>query len=76
VAAKRLVVTAIVSGFLARHAWRASRSEHRGASQHLLDIGEGRTRFLAMSGLMMSAGLFTLLVFTSLTLLLVPACGR
>jgi hypothetical protein len=70
------LMTAIVSGFIARRAWHATRSEHGGASQHLLDVGEGRSRFLAMCGLMMSVGFFTLLVFTSLTLMMVPACGR
>jgi hypothetical protein len=40
----------------------------------LIERGEGRTRFLAMCGLMLSIGFFVAITFTSITLLLSPVC--
>jgi hypothetical protein len=66
---------AIGSWLLAFTAWRKTRSERPGSEHGLLDVGEGRTRFVAMCGLLMSGGFFVVLLFTTVTtLFLVPAC--
>jgi hypothetical protein len=66
---------AIGSWLLAWRAWRKTRSEQHGSHQGLLDVGEGRTRFVAMCGMLMSGGFFVVLLFTTATtLFLVPAC--
>ncbi len=54
--------------------WRRTREEHRGNHEHLMEIGEGRTRFLALCGLLAS-GLFALAtVFELWALLILPPC--
>jgi len=54
--------------------WSATRREAVGDSEHLIERGEGRTRFLAMCGLLLGAGFVIATMFTSVTLLLSPLC--
>jgi hypothetical protein len=54
--------------------WSATRWEMGGDSEHLIERGEGRTRFLAMCGLLLGGGFVIATVFTSVTLLLSPLC--
>ncbi|HZP86152.1 MAG TPA: hypothetical protein VFB54_04980 [Burkholderiales bacterium] len=72
-------LAALVGGvgiaMLAVYSWRKTRGEQGGSQKHLVDIGEGRTRFLAMCGVMMSSGFVVLLIFTTMTVLIVPPCG-
>jgi hypothetical protein len=50
------VATAVaaLSALIAWKNWRAAGRERRGSVEGLLAIGEGRTRFMALSGLMLS----------------------
>ncbi len=59
---------------LAHRNWRKTREESGGEAARLIERGEGRTRFLAMCGLMLSIGFFVAITFTSITLLLSPVC--
>jgi hypothetical protein len=59
---------------LAYRNWRATRRESGGDAQHLIERGEGRTRFLSMCGLLISAGFLVATLFTSVTLLISPLC--
>lgn len=68
-----LVVT-VLGITLACKNWRATRRESGGDTRHLMERGEGRTRFLAMCGLLLGAGFTVATVFTSVTLLLSPRC--
>lgn len=63
----------VAAGLVALHAWRQTRAETGGHSHWLLDTGEGRTRFMAVSGLLTSV-LFVLgiLVHTAAILALPP----
>jgi hypothetical protein len=54
--------------------WSATRRETGGDSEHLIERGEGRTRFIAMCGLLLGAGFVVATAFTSVTLLLSPLC--
>jgi hypothetical protein len=63
------------SAALAWHNWRATRDEKPGAGHALVDAGEGRTRFLAMCGLIVGCCFALALLWTASGLLLVPACG-
>lgn len=69
------VVLAAAAVLLAWQNWRRTRDEHHGGHRHLLEIGEGRTRFLAACGIMM--GLFFLLVIlaNAVALFMVPPCA-
>jgi hypothetical protein len=54
--------------------WRASRDELASGSA-LIEIGEGRTRFLALWGLMIAVGFVVATVFDFFTLWIVPPCA-
>jgi hypothetical protein len=54
--------------------WSATRTERGGDLSQLIERGEGRTRFLAMLGILISAGFFIATIFTSIALLLSPLC--
>lgn len=68
------VVLAIAGGLVSWRSWRLTHDEASGSAHHLLDAGEGRTRFIAMFGILTSC-LFTVgLVFASAALFVVPLC--
>lgn len=69
------LLLAIICMWLAYTAWKQSRHEDKGSEKHTVDIGEGRTRFLAMVGLL-SSGLFLIaILFTACALWLVSPCN-
>lgn len=72
-----LVAIAIsaAAGLVALRSWRATRNEQPGSRHHLLEVGEGRTRFLAMCGLLTSGGFLVALLFSTVMLFLVPVCN-
>jgi hypothetical protein len=59
---------------VALHNWRKTRGEHEGGGHHLIALGEGRTRFVSMAGLMTSI-VFTLgFVYLTLQMFAAPLC--
>jgi hypothetical protein len=54
--------------------WRATRRETGGNHVVLIERGDGRTRFLAMCGLLVSGGFVVATLFTSVTLFISPLC--
>lgn len=72
------VATLIIAGLatvVAFGCWRSTYDEERGTHHHLLEVGEGRTRFLAMVGMILGAGFVAATVFDSLAILAVPICA-
>ncbi len=68
------IVLAIIGGVVSFRSWRLTFEEAAGGPHHLLDVGEGRTRFLAMFGILTSL-LFTIgLLFATASVFLVPIC--
>ncbi|MEO8308806.1 MAG: hypothetical protein ABI616_12280 [Pseudomonadota bacterium] len=65
----------VVALFVAWRCWTATREEQYGSRAQLLEIGEGRTRFLAMCGMLVSAGFLVASLFTSLVMLISPLCS-
>ena len=55
-------------------AWRRTGSEQGGGQQRTLEVGEGRTRFLALCGIVTSLGFAVGILFAFLPILLVPIC--
>jgi hypothetical protein len=55
---------------LAWRAWRRTRDEKPGRGHHLLDVGEGRTRFAALSAAIVS-GIFLFAIFAEFAALLI-----
>ncbi len=65
----------VAAGLVALRSWRATRDEKAGSAESLLDTAEGRTRFMALTGLVLS-GIFLLAVLaTGLPLFMVPTCA-
>jgi hypothetical protein len=69
------IAICIVAGLVAWRNWRRTRSEKEGSGHHLMASGDGRTRFMAMVGIICS-GLFLLAVAFAIGLLLmIPPCN-
>lgn len=69
------IATAIAGLVTAWRSWQETRQEHPGSSHGLLTRGEGRTRFMAMSGTLTSLLFLIALFFSTAALLTVPLCG-
>jgi hypothetical protein len=54
--------------------WRRTRGEKPGGGEHALEVGEGRTRFLAACGVLMSLGFAVAVAFDTTAILSVPTC--
>ncbi|MEO9133206.1 MAG: hypothetical protein ABI240_18620 [Sphingomonas sp.] len=64
----------ITSGLMSRRHWRKVRGEKADNEHSHLTLGEGRTRFLALTG-MLTAGAFAIaIVFNLLEPILIPLC--
>ena len=70
------ILVAAVAAAIAYRSWRATRDESDGHVNRLVEIGEGRTRFLAACGILTSLGFLIAMMFSSLAILMVPLCGR
>lgn len=55
-------------------AWKQTRREGNGDGHILLEIGEGRTRFLAMCAMILSAGFSVAIGFAAAGVNLIPLC--
>jgi hypothetical protein len=62
------------AAMVALGAWRATRSEQAGGPHTLLSVGEGRSRFMALAGLLTSAGFALATLFSIPALVFVPSC--
>jgi hypothetical protein len=70
------LVIALIALFVAIVNWRKVRKEESGSGQHLLELGRGRTRFIAMWGLATSIGFTVAFAFTLAYMITAPLCGR
>jgi hypothetical protein len=55
--------------------WSRTREEYASPHAPLIEIGEGRTRFLSLWGLMIGVGFLIAVLFDFLALWIVPVCG-
>lgn len=68
------VLLAGVAGYIAVERWRDTQSETGGGGHHLLHRGEGRTRFLAMCGILTSALFGVAVLIDAIGTVLGPPC--
>ncbi len=69
------IAISIAAGLVAWRNWRRTRAEKEGSGHHLMEAGDGRSRFMAMVGLICS-GLFLLAtVFATGLLFMVQPCN-
>lgn len=69
------IAVSLLCALLAYRSWRATRHEFEGDHHHLLEVGEGRTRFMSMCALINSILFAIALVLTTSVLVLVAPCG-
>lgn len=72
------IVAAVIAagaGATAWRSWQRTREEHHGGEETLLEVGEGRTRFMAVAGMLLSTVFLFGIVMNALPLFLVPPCG-
>ena len=73
-----IAIALFVVGVLATAAsvvcWWRTRNEKPGGAHQLLEVGEGRTRFIALCGLIISIGFLIALIFEAAALYLVRSC--
>ena len=67
-------IFALVAAGVAVDNWRKTRHEMSGSAHYLLEVGEGRTRFLAMFGVLTSGGFLIAFIFSAAMLFLIPLC--
>lgn len=68
-----IAVTLAATAISWRH-WRATRAEHPGPAHHALEGGEGRTRFLALVGILAGFGFVAAVMLDTIVLFAVPQC--
>jgi len=60
--------------WLAIGAWRMTRGEHQGGPHEALDAGEGRTRFLALCGIIVTTLFSIAIVWEAIVAIFLPHC--
>lgn len=65
----------MAAGIVGYANWRGSRREKPGDAHELIGGGDGRTRFLAMAGMMTSAVFWIATVFSMMNLAGIQPCG-
>lgn len=65
----------IAAGIAGWRSWSRSSEEKQGGLHHLVESGDGRTRFMAVVGMMTSALFLVATAFATLNLTAVPRCG-
>lgn len=69
------VVVCIAAGLVSWHIWRLTHTERPGSGHHVLETGDGRTRFFAMTGMLASTLFLLAVLLQASNVLLVPACS-
>jgi hypothetical protein len=75
-AAIAAVLIAIAGWFASYQAWRATREQIQDSGgHHAVEVGEGRTRFFALAGMMVSSLFVAAIVFNALGVFVLPPCA-
>jgi hypothetical protein len=69
------VMIALFALTLSWRAYRRTQNEAAGDELHLMEVGAGRTRFLALWGIVLAAGFSGATAVTAVALVLLPRCG-
>lgn len=64
----------IASGLMSRRQWRRVRLEKQDSEHAHLTLGEGRTRFIALTGMLTSGVFAVAILFNLLEPILIPIC--
>ncbi|MDB6086495.1 MAG: hypothetical protein JWN43_4376 [Gammaproteobacteria bacterium] len=69
------VAMAIISFLVSWGAYRRTRHEGGGEHRHLVETGAGRTRFLALWGMLLGSGFAVATAITAVAFILLPRCA-
>jgi hypothetical protein len=69
------LAVALLAGGSAWRSWRATQQEHEGGPEALLEPGEGRTRFMALAGMLLGAVFVLGIVMNVVPMLMLHPCG-
>jgi hypothetical protein len=69
------LAVALLAGGSAWRSWRATGHEHEGGHEGPLEAGEGRMRFMALAGMLLSAVFVLGIVMNVVPLLFLRPCG-
>jgi hypothetical protein len=69
------VVTALAAFLVSRRIYNRTRNEDAGGHQPLLEVGAGRTRFLALWGMVFGAGFAAAAAMNTVAFFLLPRCA-
>jgi hypothetical protein len=69
------MIVCLAAAAAAYRGWRTISEESAGTGQPLIESGEGRTRFLALWGIMIGLGFFIAVAFDFAGLWVLPICG-
>jgi hypothetical protein len=69
------LAVALACAGLSYRSWSATEGEKPGSAPHLMEVGEGRTRFIALVGILAGLGFATAILFETLVLFVVPPCA-
>ena len=65
----------VIAGLVSWRTWLRTRDEKPGTAHQLIESGDGRTRFMAMVGMLTSCLFIIAVAFAAATLATVPPCG-
>ena len=68
------ILAALAGGLVSYRCWRATHEEHAGGPTHAIEAGEGRSRFLALWGMLSSIWFLFAIAFNTIASLVVPLC--
>ncbi len=69
------IVIATAAFFAARHNFKRTQAEGEGGHAHLLEVGTGRTRFIALWGMILGAGFAAATVIDAVAFVVLPRCA-
>jgi hypothetical protein len=69
------IVVALAAFVVSRRTFNRTRDESRGGHQGLLEVGSGRTRFLALWGMVLGAGFAIATAMTTIAFFVLPRCA-
>lgn len=68
------VAVALIGFGVSMRAFNRTRNETQGGAHHVMEIGTGRTRFLALWGMILGAGFALAAAITAVAFIAVPRC--